>query len=137
MSHIPPTGGGGVGSRIDGMSGDGISSAARRLTLPRIFGSELSNMMFGFGDSRTPRADSVALMEELVLHYIEAIVTRTTEVAHTYRRERPEIADIMFVIRKDRRKLQRVRYLLDMKAEIKKSTSVNAEALGSSTEQTK
>ncbi len=84
-------------------------------------------MMFGFGDEQAPRADSVRLMEELVLGYMTSVVTKATEVANTYRRDRPDVTDIKFIIRKDRRKLKRVRYLLEMKAEIHKATKVDAE----------
>lgn len=101
----------------------------RRLTLPRIFSTELRTMMYGFGDAAAPRADSVKLMEELTLIYLEQVVSKTTEVARSYRRERPDVTDVMFVIRKDRRKLQRVRYLLDMKQEIKNATAIDAEKL--------
>jgi len=45
------------------------------------------------------------------------------------RRERPDVTDVKFVIRKDTRKLKRVRYLLEMKAEIKKATNVDAESI--------
>lgn len=102
---------------------------ARKQHLPRIFTTELRSMMYGFGDALAPRADSVHLMEEIVLMYIEAVVCKTTEVAQSYRRERPDVCDIMFVIRKDRRKLKRVRYLLEMKAEIQKATRVDAEKM--------
>lgn len=107
----------------------GEDCAGRRLTLPRIFNSELRTMMYGFGDSANPRPDTVKLMEELVLHYVEQVVTKTTEVAQSYRRERPDVNDVLFVIRKDKRKLNRVRYLLDMKAEIKRATAIDAEKL--------
>ncbi len=86
-------------------------------------------MMYGFGDSSTPRADTLDLMEEMLLLYLESVISETTRIANTYRREKPDITDIKFLIRKDRRKLQRVRYLLDMKAEIQKATKVDAEDL--------
>lgn len=86
-------------------------------------------MMSGFGDNQNPRADTVRLMEELVLDYMTALVAKSTEVAHANRRERPDVTDIKFVIRKNKKKLDRVRYLLEMKAEIKKATNVNAEEI--------
>jgi hypothetical protein len=43
------------------------------------------------------------------------------------RRERPEVTDVKFVIRKNRRQLTRVRYLLDMKAVITKATKVDVD----------
>lgn len=84
-------------------------------------------MMSGFGDAANPRTDSVLLMQELVLEYITALVAKSTEVAHANRRERPDETDIKFLIRKDPRKLKRVRYLLEMKSEIKKATKIEAD----------
>ena len=43
-------------------------------------------------------------------------------MAHAQRRERPDVTDVKVVVRKDRRKLDRVRYLLAMKAQIDKVT---------------
>lgn len=84
-------------------------------------------MMSGFGDHQNPRADTVRLMEELVLDYMTALVAKSTEVAHANRRERPDVTDVKFVIRKNKKKLARVRYLLEMKAEIKKATNIGPE----------
>lgn len=84
-------------------------------------------MMSGFGDAATPRPDSVLLMQELVLDYIVALVAKSTEVAHANRRERPDETDIKFIIRKEPRKLKRVRYLLEMKSEIKKAVKIEAD----------
>lgn len=85
--------------------------------------------MSGFGDQQVPRPESVRLMEEIVLEYITGLAAKSTEIAQTNRRERPDVTDIKFIIRKDKRKLQRVRYLLEMKAEIKRATNVNAEEI--------
>lgn len=101
----------------------------RKLILPRIFENELRMMMSGFGDDPNPRRESVELMQEIVLEYITALVGKSTEVAQANRRERPDVADVKFVIRKNKRKLARVRYLLEMKAEIKRATLVDAEKI--------
>lgn len=103
--------------------------STRRLTLPRIFQNEIRQMMSGFGDQQAPRPESVRLMEEIVLEYITGLAAKSTEIAQTNRRERPDVTDIKFIIRKDKRKLQRVRYLLEMKAEIKRATNVDAEEI--------
>ncbi|GAB0495734.1 hypothetical protein MMPV_007039 [Pyropia vietnamensis] len=78
--------------------------------------------MFGFGDSMSPSPASVRLMEEMVIDYIVALVTKTMDVAASRRRDRPDVTDVKFVIRKDERKMQRVRYLLDMQAHIQTAT---------------
>jgi Transcription initiation factor IID, 18kD subunit len=88
---------------------------------------EVRAMMYGFGDDREPRADSIKLMEEFVLEYVTGLVGKATDVAAMQRRDRPDVTDIKFVIRKNRRQLNRVRYLLEMKAVINKATKVDAE----------
>lgn len=103
------------------------SSGGSRRTLPRIFKNELRAMMYGFGDVVNPRPDSVALMEELVLEYFATLVKKSTEVAHAQRRERPDVTDIKVVVRKDRRKINRVRYLLEMKTQIQQVTQFNVD----------
>lgn len=100
-----------------------------RRALPRNFKEELRQMMSGFGDAAQPRTDTVLLMQELVLDYMSALVAKSTEVAHANRRERPDETDVKFVIRKDPRKLKRVRYLLEMKSEIKKATKLDADEI--------
>lgn len=111
-----------------GRAGAAAGASSRR-TLPRIFKNELALMMYGFGDSKTPNPESIALMEELVLEYLATTVKHTTEIAHAQRRERPDVVDVKLVIRKDRRKMQRVRYLLEMRTRIEKDTSLQAETL--------
>eukprot|EP00168_Porphyra_purpurea_P013335 TRINITY_DN3661_c0_g1_i1.p1 TRINITY_DN3661_c0_g1~~TRINITY_DN3661_c0_g1_i1.p1 ORF type:complete len:210 (-),score=55.27 TRINITY_DN3661_c0_g1_i1:25-654(-) len=98
------------------------AGAVERRTIPRIFVSELRGMMFGFGDSLTPSPASLQLMEEMVIEYIVALVTKTMDVAASRRRDRPDVTDVKFAIRKDDRKMQRVRYLLDMQAHIQTVT---------------
>lgn len=85
-------------------------------------GRVVRGMMFGFGDSMPPSPASVRLMEEMVIEYIVALVTKTMDVAASRRRDRPDVTDVKFVIRKDDRKMQRVRYLLDMQAHIQTAT---------------
>lgn len=96
---------------------------AKRRPLPRIFDKELRVMMYGFGDDENPLPETVRLMEEIVLDYIANLAVKSTDIAHQHRRERPEVSDIKIIIRKDPQKLSRVRYLLEMKQEIRKATS--------------
>lgn len=72
-------------------------------------------MMYGFGDDKNPYTESVELLEELVLKYI----TETTQKA--MQRGKITLADMMYVIRKDKRKRNRVEELLLMNEELKKS----------------
>uniref|UniRef100_A0A7S0ZEC8 Transcription initiation factor TFIID subunit 13 n=1 Tax=Timspurckia oligopyrenoides TaxID=708627 RepID=A0A7S0ZEC8_9RHOD len=109
------------------MSGEGVNEqdgAVTRRTLPRIFGAELRQMMYGFGDVAKPLPATIELMEEMLLEYLSALISKSVEIAQSRRRDRPNISDVKFVIRKDRRRMQRVRYLLDMKAEIERVTNI-------------
>jgi Transcription initiation factor IID, 18kD subunit len=58
---------------------------------------------------------------------LKLLLLQSTDVANLQRRERPDVTDVKFVIRKNRRQLSRVRYLLEMKAVINKATKVDAE----------
>jgi transcription initiation factor TFIID subunit 13 len=83
-----------------------------------LYGKELRCMMYGFGDDKNPYTESVELLEELVLKYI----TDTTRKAMNIKRTgRLTVDDIMYLIRKDKRKCDRVKELLLMNEELKKS----------------
>lgn len=75
-------------------------------------------MMYGFGDDKNPYTESVEVLEELVLMY----VTETTRKAINNKRSgKITVEDIMFLVRKDKRKCDRVKELLLMNEELKKS----------------
>lgn len=80
-----------------------------------LYDKELRCMMYGFGDDKNPYTESVELLEELVLKYI----TETTQKA--MQRGKISLSDMMYVIRKDKRKRNRVEELLLMNEELKKS----------------
>jgi len=101
----------------------GEEDESRRI-LPRVFGPELRQMMYGFGDVAKPLPATIELVEEMLIEYLTALVTKSVEIANARRREKPNVSDVKFVIRKDRRRMQRVRYLLDMKAEIERVTNI-------------
>lgn len=83
-----------------------------------IYGKELRCMMYGFGDDKNPYTESVELLEELVLKYI----TETTKKAMDVKNNgKITVEDIMYLIRKDKRKCDRVKELLLMNEELKKS----------------
>lgn len=89
---------------------------------------KVRNMMYGFGDVHSPKTETVRVMEEIVIDYVACLVGKSTQVAHQRRRERPEVEDIKMIIRKDLSKLNRVRYLLDMKQEIRRATAITNDA---------
>lgn len=75
-------------------------------------------MMYGFGDDQNPYTESVDLLENLVLKYINDVTRQAMDVGRT---GKITVEDIMFLIRKDKRKCNRVEKLLEMNEELKKS----------------
>jgi len=74
--------------------------------------------MYGFGDSWPPHPDSVALLEQLVVDYIEDLTTKAQNVAElTGSLDRD---CFMYLIRKDRRKFNRVHQLITTNEYIKR-----------------
>lgn len=74
--------------------------------------------MYGFGDDRNPYTESVDLLEDLVLKYIHETTRKAMEVGRT---GKITVDDVMYLIKKDKRKCSRVEHLLEMNEELKKS----------------
>lgn len=79
---------------------------------------ELRCMMYGFGDDKNPYTESVELLEDLVTKYIHETTLKAMEVGKT---GKISIDDIMYIIRKDKKKSARVKELLLMNEELKRS----------------
>eukprot|EP00126_Sphaerothecum_destruens_P003710 Sdes_comp17485_c0_seq1m6721 len=84
-----------------------------------VFGKELKYMMYGFGDHTNPLPESVSLMEDIVIDYIGEIVSKAQLASGKSMRITTE--DLLFVIKKDRKKYSRVRNLLYMNEELKRA----------------
>lgn len=84
----------------------------------KLYGKELRCMMYGFGDDINPYTESVELLEDLVIKYINETTRKAMEVGRT---GKITVDDIMYLIRKDKRKCARVKELLLMNEELKKS----------------
>jgi len=69
----------------------------------RLFSKELRQMMYGFGDVRDPLPESVELMEDMVMDFINDIVTKAMQI--NKQRSRLTTEDIVFLIRKDKKKV--------------------------------
>mmetsp|Transcript_35302 Transcript_35302/g.92648 ORF Transcript_35302/g.92648 Transcript_35302/m.92648 type:complete len:197 (-) Transcript_35302:381-971(-) len=93
----------------------------------RRFQRELRSMMFGFGDDRQPQAESVQLLEEMVVDYIRGLLQQAQQTCeHRVRGARKAGSeakvrdrDLLFVLRKDRRRHERVIELLEVWKEVK------------------
>ncbi|XP_070155364.1 transcription initiation protein SPT3 homolog isoform X1 [Polyergus mexicanus] len=80
---------------------------------------DIRQMMHGFGDSSEPLFESAKIIEDIVLQQMKAIVSRACEIAD--RRAGPRKnniingEDFIFLLRKDKVKLQRLLKYLELK----------------------
>ncbi|CAD5121838.1 DgyrCDS10307 [Dimorphilus gyrociliatus] len=84
----------------------------------KIFTKELRCMLYGFGDDKNPYAESVDLMEDLVIDFITEMTQRALEAG---RQGRISVEDIVYVVRKDVKKYSRVKELMMMSEELRKA----------------
>ena len=82
-------------------------------------GKEIKIMLYAFGDVQTPRQDTADLLEEMVTHYIADMTLKANSVSKRQGKLRTE--DLMFVMRKDKKKYSRMQELLYMNEELKKA----------------
>lgn len=82
-------------------------------------GKEIKIMLYAFGDVQNPRQDTADLLEEIVIQYIADL----TSQAHSACKKRGKLRteDLMFCVRKDKKKLSRMQELLYMNEELKKA----------------
>ncbi|KAK2579071.1 hypothetical protein KPH14_012666, partial [Odynerus spinipes] len=81
--------------------------------------AEIRQMMHGFGDCSEPLVESAKIIEDVVLHQMRAIVKKVCEVAErrgTLKKSNIVTAeDFIFLLRKDKIKLQRLLKYLELK----------------------
>ena len=76
-------------------------------------------MLYGFGDVRTPLPQTVQVTEDLVVDYVTQILRKASAAAEERVRStrggssRIKECDLLFVLRKDRKRLSRVLELLE------------------------
>lgn len=81
-------------------------------------------MMFGFGDDRKPQAESVQLLEDMVIDYVRSLLQQAQHASElrvrgTKKSDKISERDLLFVLRKDRRRRERVVEILDVYEELK------------------
>uniref|UniRef100_A0A1B6KUW1 Transcription initiation protein SPT3 homolog n=1 Tax=Graphocephala atropunctata TaxID=36148 RepID=A0A1B6KUW1_9HEMI len=72
------------------------------------FVNEIQMMMFGLGDSATPLLSTAIVVEEIVLQQIILIISQAEDVAESRGVDGIHPQDILFLMRKDVHKLQRI-----------------------------
>ena len=104
---------GGEAEMAGGRKGDGRRKYSRR------FQRDLPSMLYGFGDVRTPLPQTVQVTEDLVVDYVTQILRKASAAAEERVRStrggssRIKECDLLFVLRKDRKRLSRVLELLE------------------------
>ena len=102
-----------------------IGRRGRQASDGRRFQRELRSMMYGFGDAKQPLAQSVHLMEELVIDYVHSVLHQATVACEGRQRgaragvARVKERDLIFALRKDPRRQQRVEDILEVWKEVK------------------
>jgi transcription initiation factor TFIID subunit 13 len=120
--------GGGEPVEASGRKGEASASTAGRRKFARRFQKDLPQMLYGFGDVRTPLPQTVQLMEDLVVDYVTQVLRKASAAAEARQRatrgsstSRIKEADLLFVLRKDRKRLHRVLELLEVFEEQKQA----------------
>ncbi len=81
--------------------------------------------MFGFGDKWPPDSGAVRMLEALVIEYIQDLGVRAKQVAEMRPGGKLDKECFLFLVRKDRRKFQRVHRLLTANEELKRVQKVD------------
>ncbi|KAI8344482.1 transcription initiation factor IID, 18kD subunit-domain-containing protein [Chlamydoabsidia padenii] len=97
----------------------GVGPGRRKTVRKGMFAKDLKLLMYGFGDSPNPSADSIALMDDLVIDYITEMCQKVSKVSES--RGKLRVEDFKFVLRKDPKKLARVEELLYMNEDIRRA----------------
>lgn len=77
-------------------------------------------MMYGFGDEPIPSKDSVELMETLVIEHLHDVLAEAVDVAE-WKGQTIDDHCIIWSIRQDKGRFKRIKELLDMNIELKKT----------------
>lgn len=77
-----------------------------------LFIKDLKSLMYAFGDDKQPALDSVKILEDIVIDYINEMCLEAARVAGT--RNKLKVDDFKFILRNDPRKLGRVEELLTL-----------------------
>ncbi|ORY87057.1 transcription initiation factor IID, 18kD subunit-domain-containing protein [Protomyces lactucae-debilis] len=99
----------------------------RRQPNAALFGKDLRSMMYAFGDE-APQADSVQVMEDILVDYISELCSEAGRVAG--QRQKVKVDDFKFALRRDTKKLGRVEELLTMQKEIQQARKLFDEQEG-------
>ena len=96
-------------------------SSTTQNTFSPIFTNELKVLMTGFGDNEHPYSDSVSLLEEYVIEYIQNIAVLAYKRSRRKGSNEIQLKDLLYVIKNDKKKFYRIPILLSFYETIKKT----------------
>ncbi|KAJ1935785.1 hypothetical protein FBU59_005272 [Linderina macrospora] len=99
-----------------------VDLTSKQFQRRKLFGKELSLLMYGFGDSISPLPESVNVLEDILVDYINDTCIQAAKAAG--KRGRVTVEDFKFALRKDPKKLARVEELIAMNKEIETARSL-------------
>ncbi|KAJ2398869.1 hypothetical protein GGI23_002989 [Coemansia sp. RSA 2559] len=88
----------------------------------KLFSRELALLMYGFGDVISPLPESVDVMEDILVDFINSVCVQAATVSG--RKNKISIEDFKFILRKDPKKLARVEELIAMNKEIEVARTI-------------
>lgn len=90
-------------------------------TFSPIFTNELKVLMTGFGDNDHPDSESVSLLEEYVIEYIQNIAVLAYKRSRRKGSNEIQLKDLLYIIKNDKKKYYRIPILLSFYETIKKT----------------
>ncbi|KAL1935458.1 hypothetical protein VTP01DRAFT_4598 [Rhizomucor pusillus] len=99
--------------------GTGPGPGRRKTVRKGMFAKDLKLLMYGFGDVPNPAADSISVMDDLVITYISEMCQEAAKVAES--RGKVRVEDFKYILRKDKKKSGRVEELLYMSEDIRRA----------------
>ncbi|KAG0435526.1 Transcription initiation factor TFIID subunit 13 [Dictyocoela muelleri] len=84
------------------------------------FLKEIRPMMYGFGDVINPRQDTAEVLQDYIIGYLKSLLIQTQNMAKIKGKTKTD--DLLYILKKDRRKYMRVKTLLKLNEELKKTT---------------
>ncbi|XP_072413199.1 transcription initiation protein SPT3 homolog isoform X5 [Chiloscyllium punctatum] len=90
------------------VAGNTASSSGRGSAKSTSFVTELQTMMYGFGDARRPLTETAVLVEDIVHSQLINMLHQVAEISQVRGARVIAAEDILFLMRKDKRKLRRL-----------------------------
>lgn len=86
------------------------------------FYKDVRSMMYGFGDVSSPRMDTVETVHNYLMDYLNVLLTKVHSMAKIKGKTKTE--DLLYFLKRDRKKYTRVKNLLLMNEELKASRKI-------------